>query len=93
MSIKMFVGNLPPEMTEKELETIFSEAGDVVSAKIIMDRYTGKPRGFGFVEMSTKLEGQKAISMINGRECYGHKLAVNEARPQQRGGGRGRGYR
>jgi len=92
MSIKMFVGNLPHDMTEDKLQSIFSEAGHVVSAKIVKDRYTGQPRGFGFVEMETKLEGQKAISMINGRSVDGSTLAVNEARPPQRGfGNRGRG--
>jgi RNA recognition motif-containing protein len=68
----------------------------VASAKIITDRQTGQPRGFGFVEMETKLEGQKAISMINGRSVDGRPLAVNEAKPQVKGsfggGGRG-GYR
>jgi RNA recognition motif-containing protein len=91
MSIKLYVGNLPHAMTEEELNTLFSEAGHVASAKIITDRQTGQPRGFGFVEMETKLEGQKAISMINGRTVDGRPLAVNEARPQQKasfGGGR-----
>jgi RNA recognition motif-containing protein len=96
MSIKLFVGNLPHEMTEEQLNTLFSEAGAVASAKIIMDRQTGQPRGFAFVEMETKLEGQKAISMLNGRSVDGRALAVNEARPQQRNGfssGRRGGYR
>ena len=96
MSIKLYVGNLPYNMTEEELNVLFAEAGNVVSAKIITDRQTGQPRGFGFVEMETKLEGEKAISMLNGRSIDGRPLAVNEARPQQRGGfgggGRG-GYR
>jgi RNA recognition motif-containing protein len=95
MSIKLYVGNLPHQMTEEQLQTLFSEAGHVASAKIITDRQTGQPRGFGFVEMETKLEGQKAISMLNGKNIEGRALAVNEARPQQKGGfgGRGRGYR
>jgi len=93
MSMKLYVGNLPHSMTEEELNTLFSEAGEVSSAKIITDRQTGQPRGFGFVEMETKLEGQKAISMINGRAVDGRPLAVNEARPQQRSGGRSGGYR
>jgi RNA recognition motif-containing protein len=98
MSMKLYVGNLPHQMTEEALQTLFSEAGYVASVKIITDRQTGQPRGFGFVEMETKAEGQKAISMINGRMVDGRPLAVNEARPQQRGfggggGGRGRGYR
>jgi RNA recognition motif-containing protein len=98
VSIKLYVGNLPMEMTETELKELFTEAGNVVSAKIITDRQTGQPRGFGFVEMETKLEGTKAISMLNGRQVEGRVLAVNEARPQARtgggggGGGRGGGY-
>ena len=104
MSIKLYVGNLPHAMTEEQLQTIFAEAGNVASAKIITDRQTGQPRGFGFVEMETKLEGQKAISMFNGKNIDGRTLTVNEARPQAkggfgggggggRGGGRGGGYR
>ncbi len=89
--MKLYVGNLPMEMSETELKDLFTEAGHVASAKIITDRQTGQPRGFGFVEMETKLEGQKAISMLNGRQVEGRVLAVNEARPQGRGGGRG-GY-
>jgi RNA recognition motif-containing protein len=95
MGIKLYVGNLPHQMTEDQLNTLFSEAGHVSSAKIITDRQTGQPRGFGFVEMETKLEAQKAISMLNGRTVEGRPLAVNEARPQSRGsfGGGGRGGR
>ncbi len=84
MGIKLYVGNLPHSMSEEQLNTIFSEAGEVTSAKIITDRQTGAPRGFGFVEMETKMDGQKAISMINGRIVDGRPLAVNEARPQQK---------
>jgi RNA recognition motif-containing protein len=91
VTMKLYVGNLPMEMSETELKDLFSEAGHVASAKIITDRQTGQPRGFGFVEMETKLEGQKAISMLNGREVEGRVLTVNEARPQARGGGRGGG--
>jgi RNA recognition motif-containing protein len=96
MGIKLYVGNLSNEMTEEQLNTLFSEAGGVTSAKIIIDRRTGQPRGFGFVEMETKLDGQKAISILNGRSVDGRPLAVNEAKPQQRGGfsgGRRGGYR
>ncbi len=95
MSVKLYVGNLPHQMTEEQLQTIFAEAGNVASAKIITDRQTGQPRGFGFVEMETKLEAQKAISMLNGKNIDGRTLTVNEARPQQKGGfgggGGGRG--
>jgi RNA recognition motif-containing protein len=92
MSIKLYVGNLSYEMTEEQLNTLFSEAGEVTSAKIITDRQTGQPRGFAFVEMETKMDGQKAISMLNGRSIEGRPLAVNEAKPPQKAsyGGRGR---
>ena len=93
MSSKLYVGNLSNETTETQLQTIFSEAGEVTSTKIITDRQTGQPRGFGFVEMGTKLEGEKAISMLNGRDLDGRPLTVNEARPQQKGGFGGGGYR
>lgn len=97
MSMKLYVGNLSEQMTEEQLKTIFSEAGAVSSAKIITDRHTGQPRGFAFVEMETKLEGQRAISSLNGKDIDGRTLAVNEAKPQQRsgagGGRRSGGYR
>jgi cold-inducible RNA-binding protein len=93
MSIKLYVGNLSYEITEPQLQTLFSEAGEVTSAKIITDRQTGQPRGFGFVEMETKVEGQKAISMLNGRNLDGRPLTVNEAKPQQKGGFSGGSYR
>ncbi len=93
MSMKLYVGNLSYEMTEEQLNTLFSEAGEVTSAKIITDRQTGQARGFGFVEMETKMEGQKAISMLNGRSVDGRPLAVNEAKPQQKGSFGGGGYR
>ena len=93
MSTKLYVGNLSNETTEPQLQTLFSEAGEVTSAKIITDRQTGQPRGFGFVEMETKLEGEKAISMFNGRDLDGRPLTVNEAKPQQKGGSGGGGYR
>ena len=92
MSMKLYVGNLPDSMTEEALSAMFTEAGPVASAKIIMDRYTGQPRGFGFVEMETKVDGQRAISMLNGKDVEGRTLKVNEARPQaKRGGGGGFG--
>jgi len=86
--MKLYVGNLPESMTEETLRNLFAEAGPVASAKIITDRYTGQPRGFGFVEMETKADGQRAISMFNGKDMDGGTLKVNEARPQARGGGR-----
>jgi RNA recognition motif-containing protein len=91
MSMKLYVGNLPDQLTEEELKNMFAEAGPVASAKIITDRYTGQPRGFGVVEMETKADGQRAISMLNGKEVNGRTLKVNEARPQQKRGGFGGG--
>lgn len=93
MSTRLYVGNLSNETTETQLQTLFAEAGEVTSARIITDRQTGQPRGFGFVEMETKLEGEKAISMLNGRDLDGRPLTVNEAKPQQKGGFGGGGYR
>ena len=93
MSMKLYVGNLSFETTEEQLNTLFSEAGFVTSAKIIMDRHTGQPKGFGFVEMETKSTGQKAISMLNGRTVDGRPLSVNEAKPQKKGGFNGGGRR
>ncbi len=89
--MKLYVGNLPDNMTEETLSTMFTEAGPVAWAKIITDRYTGQPRGFGFVEMETKVDGQRAISMLNGRDVEGRTLKVNEARPQKKRGGGGFG--
>ncbi len=85
MRMKLSVGNLPPQMTEEQLQTLFSEAGEVASAKIIPYLHNGQPCGFGFVEMETQAEGQKAIAMLNRRKLDGRPLAVNEARPQQKG--------
>jgi cold-inducible RNA-binding protein len=93
MSAKLYVGNLSDGTTETQLQALFSEAGEVTSAKIITDRQTGQPRGFGFVEMETKLEGEKAISMLNGRDFEGRPLTVNEAKPQQKAGVGGGSYR
>ncbi|OGP70503.1 MAG: RNA-binding protein [Deltaproteobacteria bacterium RBG_13_60_28] len=84
MTIKLYVGNLPFQLTEEELNALFAEAGEVLSAKIITDRHTGQPRGFGFVEMASKAEGEKAISLIDGRTVAGRALKVNEAKPQQK---------
>lgn len=93
MSMKLYVGNLPESMTEERLQTLFAEAGPVMSVKIITDRFTGQSRGFGFVEMETNADGQRAISMLNGKAAEGKTLTVNEARPPQRGSGRGGGGR
>lgn len=89
MSQKLYVGGLPYKTTEEELREYFSQAGQVVSANIITDRETGRARGFGFVEMSTEDEAQKAIEMFDQKDFGGRRLLVNIAKPRE--GGRGNG--
>ena len=94
MSMKLYVGNISFDTTQQDLEALFSEIGTETSTNLIEDRETGRPRGFGFVEMSSKEEGEKAIAQLNGKEVDGRELKVNEAKPQERrsgGGGGGRG--
>ena len=94
MSAKLFVGNLSFQATEEDLRELFAQAGTVETVRIITDQFTGRPRGFGFVEMATKEEAQKAVEMLNGRLFRDRNLVVDEARPQpQRGGGGGGGDR
>ena len=83
MAKKLYVGNLSYEMTEDALKDAFSQAGTVESAIIIKDKMSGRSKGFGFVEMSTDEEAQKAIEMLNGKEFDGRALTVNEARPME----------
>lgn len=80
--LNIYVGNLPYKMTEQELRDAFSEFGEVASAKIITDRETRRPKGFGFVEMSDDAAGKKAIDALNGKEFGGRPLRVNEAKPK-----------
>jgi cold-inducible RNA-binding protein len=87
MGKKIFVGNLSFDTTSADLETLFSEVGHCESAAVITDRGTGRSRGFGFVEMSSAAEAQKAISTLNGRELQGRTLNVSEARERSSGGG------
>ena len=87
MGRKVFVGNLSFDTTSADLETLFAEAGTCESASVVTDRATGRSRGFGFVEMSSAGEAQKAIGAINGRELHGRKLNVNEANDKPAGGG------
>ena len=90
MSAKLFVGNLSFQATEEDLRELFAQAGTVETVRIITDQFTGRPRGFGFVEMATKEEAQKAVEMLNGRLFRDRNLVVDEARPQpQRGTGGG----
>jgi RNA recognition motif-containing protein len=92
MSTKLYVGNLSFATTSHDLETMFAEHGTVESANLIEDRETGRSRGFGFVEMSSKEEADNAISLMNGKEVDGRSLTVNEAKPREdRGGSRGGG--
>ncbi len=87
----IFVGNLSFEATEDQLLSLFEEHGDVLKVNIVTDRDTGRPRGFGFVEMADDNQGRAAIEQINGREVGGRSLTVNEAKPRvARGGGGGR---
>lgn len=83
MAKKLYVGGLPYSTTDAELKEAFSQAGTVVSAVIIMDKMTGRSKGFGFVEMATDEEAQAAIDMWNGKDFGGRKLTVNEARPME----------
>ena len=92
MSAKLFVGNLSFQATEEDLRELFAQAGNVETVRIITDQFTGRPRGFGFVEMATKEEAQKAVEQLNGRLFRDRNLVVDEARPQpQLGSGGGGG--
>jgi RNA recognition motif-containing protein len=93
MGKKLYVGNLPFAATDQVLLDTFTQCGTVVSAKIITDRDTGRSKGFGFVEMASEEEAEKAIQSFNGADYDGRKLTVNEAKPMvpREGGGGGRG--
>ena len=101
MAQKLFIGSLPYGVDDEQLGQIFSEVGTVVSAKVIIDRDSGRSKGFGFVEMSTDDEAKAAVDQLNGKEIAGRTINVSEARPQQpreggfsggnRGGGNGGG--
>jgi RNA recognition motif-containing protein len=92
MGTKLYVGGLPYSITEGQLQEIFSAHGTVESANVISDKFTGKSRGFGFVEMGSSAEGQRAIESLNGTQLDGRTLTVNEAKPMARrdNGGAGR---
>jgi len=93
--MNIYVGNLSFEVTEEDLKRAFEDFGQVVSVSIIKDRYSGEPRGFGFVEMPAKAEAQSAINGLSGKELKGRTLTVSEARPRseaRRGGGRRGGW-
>ena len=90
--MNIYVGNLPHKTTEDELRQAFAEFGQVTEVRLIMDKFSGESKGFGFVEMPSKAEAEKAIKAMNGKEFMGRDLNVNEARPKtDRGGGGRRG--
>jgi cold-inducible RNA-binding protein len=94
MAKRLYVGNLPFQVTESELTELFAQVGQVDSVKIITDRDTGRSKGFAFVEMSDDGSAEKAIAQFNGAPFSGRNLTVNEARPMEKrdfGGGRGGG--
>ena len=97
MSTRLYVGNLSYNTTENQLQEIFSEHGPVSAVDLIMDKFNGRPRGFGFVTMETKEGAEAAIQALNGKNIDGRDLTVNEARPREerppRSGGGGGGYR
>jgi cold-inducible RNA-binding protein len=89
---KLYVGNLPYGFTDTDLQTMFSAHGSVQSAQVIMDRDTGRSKGFGFVEMGDGKEADAAIDSLNGQDVNGRKLTVNEARPREERSGSTRSY-
>lgn len=91
MSMKLYVGNLSFETSGDDLQQLFAQAGTVESVSLIEDRETGRSRGFGFVELSSKEEGNAAIAQFNGTEMNGRSLTVSEAKPRESRGGDGRG--
>ncbi len=96
MGKKLFVGNLPFEANDQDLVEIFKQVGEVASAKVIIDRFTNRSKGFGFVEMATDELAQQAIQQFHGADFNGRSMTVNEARPmepREGGGGGGRGQR
>jgi RNA recognition motif-containing protein len=93
MSTKLFVGNLSFNTTENDLQDAFAAHGTVTEANLMMDRATGRPRGFAFVTMSSPEEAQKAIQALNGANLDGRDLTVNEARPREERSGGGGGFR
>lgn len=87
--MKLYVGNLPFSTSDAELRSLFEVHGEVASASVVMDRETGRSRGFGFVEMPNDEEARNAINAMHGQNVNGRDLTVNEARPREAGGGRG----
>jgi RNA recognition motif-containing protein len=99
MSMKLYVGNLPYTITEEDLRKLFADYGDIEEAVIIIDKFSQRSKGFGFVTLADAEMAQKAITEVNGKEIDGRALVVNEARPREErpqrsfgGGGRSRGF-
>lgn len=94
MARKIYVGNLPWAFTSSDLEALFREFGEVSAAEVITDRETGRSRGFGFIQMANDAEFEAAVNALNGQDCQGRPLVVNEARERapRTGGGGGGGY-
>ena len=97
MGAKLYIGNLPYNVTEERLQQHFAQHGSVMSARIITDKFTGRSKGFGFVEMSSDQDAEKAINGLNGTDFEGRNIVVSEARPQaprepRPGGGGGGGF-
>ena len=92
MGTKLYVGNLGYDVGDDQLNGLFAAHGTVRSAQVIIDRETGRSKGFGFVEMGSEKEAQAAIAGLNGQQVEGRALTVNEARPREGGGGGGRGF-
>lgn len=88
--MNIYVGNLSYEVTEEDLQAAFGEFGQVTTVNLIKDKYTGRSRGFGFVEMPTEAEGQSAIDGLNGKDLKGRSIKVNKANPRPEGGGKRR---
>jgi RNA recognition motif-containing protein len=98
MGNNLFVGNLPFDVDDAQLAQLFAQAGTVTSAHVVMNKFSGQSRGYGFVEMSTDAEAAQAVSLLHGHELHGRPLTVNEARPREErsfrsGGGGGGGDR
>ena len=90
--MKIYVGNLPFEMSQSDVQDMFTEHGDVAEVTLIMDRDTGRPKGFGFVEMPDKSAAIKAMEALDGKEFSGRQIRVNEAKPREPRSGGGGGY-
>jgi cold-inducible RNA-binding protein len=93
--MNIYVGNIAFDASEDEVRSLFASYGEVTNVNLLKDKFTGQPRGFGFVDMALDAEAQKAIHELNGRELRGRKLTVNQARPREErapGGGGGGGY-